>query len=403
MISQIFKYILAIFLSIIFLLNIAFYIFSNIQYQKEIERQYDALNIMTAHLSTEENYETLEIYLEHYAHINDVIIYYKDMNQNTIFSNDVDQILRNEKEVMYEGTPVGYLAVSYQNSTLGREITYGFIGLNFISITLFIIGVNVLFRYLKKENQHIISDLDNLENPNKSIKYFEIAKLQKKLIESSEQKDRQKKIYESHIGSLAHDIKTPLSVIQIYTESLKNRKLEVNNEILSDLHEEAKKIENIIPKFIKGNYIELPYLQDITLFICDYVERYREIFETKKLNVVTKLEPLSVKISDLDLGRLIEHLSFNAFYYSDDASNVFIVTSTKHRQLIVEDEGIGMNKETIEHILAGPYRTEKAIKMNEKGSGIGYQIILDIIDRNNAKVEIKSEVDKGTKVIVSFK
>jgi len=194
-----------------------------------------------------------------------------------------------------------------------------------------------------------------------------------------------------------------LSVIQIYTESLKNRKLEVNNEILSDLHEEAKKIENIIPKFIKGNYIELPYLQDITLFICDYVERYREIFETKKLNVVTKLEPLSVKISDLDLGRLIEHLSFNAFYYSDDASNVFIVTSTKHRQLIVEDEGIGMNKETIEHILAGPYRTEKAIKMNEKGSGIGYQIILDIIDRNNAKVEIKSEVDKGTKVIVSFK
>jgi len=325
------------------------------------------------------------------------------MNQNTIFSNDVDQILRNEKEVMYEGTPVGYLAVSYQNSTLGREITYGFIGLNFISITLFIIGVNVLFRYLKKENQHIISDLDNLENPNKSIKYFEIAKLQKKLIESSEQKDRQKKIYESHIGSLAHDIKTPLSVIQIYTESLKNRKLEVNNEILSDLHEEAKKIENIIPKFIKGNYIELPYLQDITLFICDYVERYREIFETKKLNVVTKLEPLSVKISDLDLGRLIEHLSFNAFYYSDDASNVFIVTSTKHRQLIVEDEGIGMNKETIEHILAGPYRTEKAIKMNEKGSGIGYQIILDIIDRNNAKVEIKSEVDKGTKVIVSFK
>lgn len=143
LISQIFKYVLIIFISMIFILNIAFYIFSNIQYQNEINRQYNALYNMSAHLSTEENYDTLEIYLEHYTHTNDVVIRFTDINQTVIFTNDTNNLLKRYDAVYYDDMLVGYLAVNFESSTLGREITYGFIGLNLISLTLFLFGIYI--------------------------------------------------------------------------------------------------------------------------------------------------------------------------------------------------------------------------------------------------------------------
>lgn len=386
----------------IFILNMAFYVFSTIQYQNEIDRQYDALYTMSAHLATEENYDTLEIYLEHYTHTNQVLILFTDMDQQIIFTNDIDSILKNKQIVYYNEVPVGYMAVSFESSRLNSEITYGFIGLNLISISLFLIGMFILFNYLNKESNRIDTDLNNIENPEETINYIEMDHLRKKLQTSNAQKLKQKSIYEAHIKSLAHDIKTPLSVIQIYTESLANKKLDFNDEILADLHEEAKKIERIIPKFIEANYSELPYQQDISLYIEDYVKRYHEIFETKNIEMKTELGTMLVMISDTDLERLIEHLTFNAFYYSKPKTKVVIKTISQLGQLIIRDEGIGMTAQTIENILKGPFRSEEAKALNEKGSGIGYQIIMEMMNRLNAHINIYSEVGKGTEVVITF-
>jgi signal transduction histidine kinase len=394
--------VLIIFLSTIFILNIAFYLFSNNQYQKEIARQYDALYNMTAHLSTEENFGTLIIYLEHYTHNNDVTIHFKNITEQTIFSNDFDAKLQNYEAVYYDDILLGYIAVNFESSKLSKDILYGFIGLNLTSIILFAFGMYILYKFLRNENTKLRLDLNHIETESSVFSYKEIKQLHVQLMNSQIQREKQRSVYESHIKSIAHDIKTPLSVIRIYADSLVNEKLNPTKEVFLDIQVETVKIMNLIPKFIELDYVELPYIQDVSLFINRYANKYKEIFESKQITITLELERLSINISDKDLERLIEHLLFNAFYYSNPQSNISISVHNKNRKLVVEDEGIGMTNETILNILKGPYRSVEAMKLNEKGSGLGLQFVKDIVQRLGANLQIDSVVGHGSKITIQF-
>jgi len=402
LISQIFKIVLIIFLSTIFLLNIAFYFFTNNQFQKEIARQYDELYNMTAHLSTEENFGTLIIYLEHYTHNNDVTIHFKNITEQTIFSNDFDAKLQNYEAVYYDDILIGYIAVNFESSKLSKDILYGFIGLNLTSIILFAFGMYILYKFLRNENTKLRLDLNHIETESSVFSYKEIKQLHVQLMNSQIQREKQRSVYESHIKSIAHDIKTPLSVIRIYADSLVNEKLNPTKEVFLDIQVETVKIMNLIPKFIELDYVELPYIQDVSLFINRYANKYKEIFESKQISITLELETLLVNISDKDLERLIEHLLFNAFYYSNPQSNITISVQNKTRRLVVSDEGIGMTSETIINILKGPYRSEEAMKFNEKGSGLGLQFVKDIVQRLGANLQIDSVVGHGSKITIQF-
>lgn len=402
LISQIFKIVLIIFLSTIFLLNIAFYFFTNNQFQKEIARQYDELYNMTAHLSTEENFETLIIYLEHYTHNNDVTIHFKNITEQTIFSNDFDAKLQNYEAVYYDDILLGYIAVNFESSKLSKDILYGFIGLNLTSIILFAFGMYILYKFLRNENTKLRLDLNHIETESSVFSYKEIKQLHVQLMNSQIQREKQRSVYESHIKSIAHDIKTPLSVIRIYADSLVNEKLNPTKDVFLDIQAETVKIMNLIPKFIELDYVELPYIQDVSLFINKYANKYKEIFESKQITISLELDRLSINISDKDLERLIEHLLFNAFYYSNPQSNISISVHNKNRKLVVEDEGIGMTTETIQNILKGPYRSVEAMKLNEKGSGLGLQFVKDIVKKIGANMQIDSFIGHGTKITIQF-
>lgn len=400
--SQIFKAILAIFLSMTFFLNIAFYLLSNSQFQNEIERQYQALYLMTSHLASEEDSNTLVIYLEHYTHTNDVILSYQNHDHEYVFTNDDSGFLTQFESVYYEDELVGYLAVNFETSKLGKDMLYGFIGLNLISMILLLMGMSILYRFLKLENIKISRDLKSIDIESTQFSYREVAQIHDHLIANQKQKDRQKMIYESHIKHLAHDIKTPLTVIQIHIDSLINDKVSSTHEIMSDMQEEIKKISDIIPKFIEHDYIHVPYVQDISIFIKHYVEKYKEIFESKQMKIEYELEPLMLNISDRDLERLIEHLTFNAFYYSKQQSTLKMTVRRTECKLEVQDEGIGMTQETIEKILEGPYRTQEAMLMNEKGSGIGFQNIKEVVSKLRGRMQIESIIGQGTKISIFF-
>jgi signal transduction histidine kinase len=394
--------VLIIFLSTIFLLNIAFYFFTNNQFQKEIARQYDELYNMTAHLSTEENLETLIVYLEHYTHNNDVTIHFKNITEQTIFSNDFDARLQKYEPVYYDDILLGYIAVNFESSKLGIDILYGFIGLNLTSIILFAFGMYILYKFLRNENTKLRLDLNNIETESSVFSYKEIKQLHLQLMNGQIQREKQRSVYESHIKSIAHDIKTPLSVIRIYADSLVNEKLNPTKDVFLDIQAETVKIMNLIPKFIELDYVELPYIQDVSLFINKYANKYKEIFESKQITISLELDRLSINISDKDLERLIEHLLFNAFYYSNPQSNISISVHNKNRKLVVEDEGIGMTIETIQNILKGPYRSVEAMKLNDKGSGLGLQFVKDIVQKIGANMQIDSFIGHGTKITIQF-
>ena len=98
-------------------------------------------------------------------------------------------------------------------------------------------------------------------------------------------------------------------------------------------------------------------------------------------------------------------LGDNAMKYSPDSSEItFIVAEDKEHRTIfsVSDHGCGIPKEDIPYIWERFYKVDKSHSRNVPGTGLGLAIGKEIIRLHKAKVNVESEMGKGTTFIVSF-
>lgn len=400
--QKIFIAVLSLFILFIVLFNTVYILILNYQYQQESKREYGALVTMVSHLSTD-SHEALIGYLEHYTHIHQVTITVLTMNDEVIFTNDDSQTIDHFETVDYQGTMVAKIGVDFETSQLSMDYGFGFVIINVVLFCLFIIILWSLRRYLSRWVILIKHDVDQLNTKQPKMYFSEFQAASDQILLEEEEKQKQKAVYESHIQSLAHDIKTPLTVIDIYTESILNHQMVPTDEIIADIHTETQKIAKLVPKFIETNTNDLVYNQDISVFIRQYHRKYKEIFQIKLIEFDITLESLQVMISNQELSRLIEHLTFNAFYYANPKSHIHVSTSNQNRTLVIQDQGIGMTEETISAIQKGTYRATDASKYHQQGTGIGYRIVMDIIKRLDAKITISSTIGVGTTVTIYFK
>ena len=92
----------------------------------------------------------------------------------------------------------------------------------------------------------------------------------------------------------------------------------------------------------------------------------------------------------------------NAIKYTDKGGLITIRVKKTSREVEVsiEDTGHGMSKEVISHIFERFYRVDKDRARETGGTGLGLSIAKEILDQNDSRIDIKSEVGKGTDVII---
>lgn len=96
----------------------------------------------------------------------------------------------------------------------------------------------------------------------------------------------------------------------------------------------------------------------------------------------------------------LKNIIDNACKYSDKEVNVTLYREQQQVILDIEDRGIGIPQEEIEHIFQSFYRGSNT--RDYAGQGIGLSLTLKIISAYHAKLDISSEIEKGTKVRVIF-
>ena len=109
--------------------------------------------------------------------------------------------------------------------------------------------------------------------------------------------------------------------------------------------------------------------------------------------------PADSMLRPSDKGAL-KNIIDNACKYSDKEVNVALYREQQQVILEVEDQGIGIPQEEIEHIFQSFYRGSNT--RDYAGQGIGLSLTLKIISAYHAKLDISSEIEKGTKVRVIF-
>ncbi len=406
--SQFFKHRMVRFFAVLFaglLLasNIGLYIFANIQYNREIERQQDAFLSIMSHFIQMEDIDTSITYVEHYEHTQGVHIIYYDPQGNILYQS---QILPKSHTLLdivgTQGQILGRVTLDNQTSELGKDLTWGVFWFNVFSLIVFIFGFVILYRYLNEQYRKLDQDL-NLIGQEDHFMFSDIKKINDRVIDSIKYESDLKKLQSHYVQTLAHDVKTPLTIMKSYLEGIQNHRLSFDEQINQDLLDEIQSIETLIPKLIATDKEELANEQDIGSLIHEQVQKLVPVFATKQIQVVEKIDKLVMNITNKDIIRLIQHLLFNAYYYSKPNKRIHVILSEKENKLVVNDEGIGMDSATIERIQQGPYRNPSAQKFHQKGSGVGMQIVFDILRKIHATYAIDSKIGEGTTVTIYFK
>jgi two-component system phosphate regulon sensor histidine kinase PhoR len=104
------------------------------------------------------------------------------------------------------------------------------------------------------------------------------------------------------------------------------------------------------------------------------------------------------------LKHIVSNLVDNAIKYNKENGDIFISCIVKKNtvNLIIEDTGIGMDEKNIDKIFNRFYREDESHNRKKSGSGLGLNIVKQISEIINAKIKVESELDKGTKFIITL-
>ena len=173
-------------------------------------------------------------------------------------------------------------------------------------------------------------------------------------------------------------------------------------EALQRISSESKRLSNLIrhllflsrqdEELLKSNIEELS-LPDMLKGLTGTNERIRLHDGEMNKAATVKANPYLLKIA-------LKNIIDNACKYSEKEVDITLRQEDRHLVLEVKDQGIGIPPEEIEHIFQSFYRGSNT--RDYAGQGIGLSLTLKIISAYHAKLDISSEIEKGTKVRVIF-
>lgn len=222
------------------------------------------------------------------------------------------------------------------------------------------------------------------------------------------------KLRQEFTANVTHELKTPLTSISGYAEMIENgmvSKTEDMQKFAGRIHKEAGRLIALI-----GDIMKLSKMDDKAYQIegvkkvnlKDMVNESVELLEmtAKKNNITihTELEEVSCTGNETQLYELVFNLCDNAVRYNKPNGDVYVTLKRENGNAVlqVKDTGIGIEKKHQDRIFERFYRVDKSRSKETGGTGLGLAIVKHIAELHNANIIVESEIDKGTKITVTF-
>jgi two-component system phosphate regulon sensor histidine kinase PhoR len=224
---------------------------------------------------------------------------------------------------------------------------------------------------------------------------------------------RQKKLSEiknDFINNMTHEFKTPLATISLAVDAMRNEKVVYDREksayFSSIIKEENRRMNKQVETILQAALIDRQELQLKLqpLHVNDVIRRVMENFKLQleeiHANVILQLEDGydMAEADEVHFTNLISNLIDNAIKYSREKLMIRIQTlrAGKNISVRIEDNGIGMTKETQRRIFEKFYRAHTGNVHNVKGFGLGLSYVKSVIDAHNGRIKVESNIGRGT-------
>ncbi len=226
------------------------------------------------------------------------------------------------------------------------------------------------------------------------------------IIEDITQIKKLESIRSDFVSNVTHELKTPLTSIRGFIDTLKNGAIKeeaVANKFLDIIDIEAERLYSLIQDILLLSEIESK--RDYEKIACDMNQCAREVIDLlePKLSekVKFKFEPQPyIKPFECNPDRMKQlfiNLLDNAMKYTEEGSITLVCKEEDGKLVIsVKDTGIGMEQEHLSRIFERFYRVDKGRSRKQGGTGLGLSIVKHIVELYNGNIRLDSELGVGT-------
>ena len=260
--------------------------------------------------------------------------------------------------------------------------------------------INTLARSINTMSDKLEGTIKQLRNSNNQLE------------RDIEEKSKIDEMRKSFISDVSHELKTPITSIMGYADTLLEEEYdkETQSKFLNVIASEARRMAKLVTDLLtlSKNDNNRNVVKKEQFDLGELVKKCQDklAIEIKRKNhnvncFVTADVPLVYADKD-DIERVVLNIMTNSIKYTKDGGEIKIYVGFVYNDAYIKifDNGIGIPEEDLSRIFERFYRVDKARSREMGGTGLGLSIAKDLLDRNGGSIDIKSEVGKGTEVVI---
>ncbi|MGQ7720033.1 ATP-binding protein [Melioribacter sp. OK-1-Me] len=243
----------------------------------------------------------------------------------------------------------------------------------------------------------------------------ELKRSEKELQEALRKAEESQKLKEFFLSQISHEVRSPLNVIigfsNMLLEEAKSSKDSDMKDIYLSIINNSKRLYRTFDLLLNMSQIQtgsfnirfehidvLPIIKSITNEFATYAEE-----KNVALRIVPKTEDTIVTADHYSVSQIFSHLIDNAIKYSENGNvDIILRRDENYFYVDVKDNGIGIPPEYIGKLFTPFSQANMSYSKPFEGTGLGLALVKNLLDINNAKIEVKSELGTGSIFTVIF-
>jgi two-component system sensor histidine kinase BaeS len=213
-------------------------------------------------------------------------------------------------------------------------------------------------------------------------------------------------------ADIAHELRTPLSVILGHTEGIRDGVMEPSEEAFEIIHEETLRLSSLVEDLrmlTLAEAGELPLEKQVyppERLIKDVVAAYAPRVKRKGIEIETIVAPDLPEI-DIDPGRIMQVLGNvmdNSLRFTPEGGKIIVQAKPGENsvQVSVADTGPGVEPADLHHLFDRFYRGDKSRQRDQAGSGLGLAIAKSIIESHGGRIWAVSSPGDGLSITIEL-
>lgn len=325
-------------------------------------------------------------------------------------------------DILSNNEKVGILELGYYGPFYYSDIDLNFINtlnnlfavVSIISIFFAIILALAISKNIVNPIENVISKISDISHgiKNEKIENTTNSKELSDLVDSInnfiQRLDEQENLRKRLTADMSHELRTPLTSIQGSLEAMIDGVWDKTEDRLKSCHEEIIRLNKMVKELEKLTEYETDKTNlcveeiEISSIMKNILTNFEKQICDKNINLKYDLKDVVAFVDKDKIAQIFTNLVSNAIKYTNENGtiNISIFEQENNVCVKIKDNGIGIDKEHLPYVFERLYRVDESRCRNTGGSGIGLTITKKLVELHNGTININSEKNIGTEVII---